>query len=125
MMVYHLLSALTEKCSNSNSYMAVRFEVGNGTGRLIASTTVNTWLASCRGLHIHCPPPPPFFYSKSATRVRTDSSDLFATGFRVHLIRLCVLTFSDKGPSINYVRIFTCYLDPLPPFLHVIRNGNV
>ena len=21
----------------------------------------------------------------------------------------------DKGPSINYVRNFTCYLDPLPP----------
>ena len=30
-----------------------------------------------------------------------------------------------KGPSINYVRNFTCYLDPLPPFLHVRRNRNV
>ena len=30
-----------------------------------------------------------------------------------------------KGPSINYVHKFTCYLDPLPPFLHVISNRNV
>ena len=29
------------------------------------------------------------------------------------------------GPSINDVRIFKCFLDPLPPFLHVIRNRNV
>ena len=34
-------------------------------------------------------------------------------------------TSKAKGPSINYIRIFTCYLDPLPPFLHVIRNQNV
>ena len=32
---------------------------------------------------------------------------------------------SPEGPSVNYVRNFTCYLDPLPPFLHVIRNRNV
>ena len=36
----------------------------------------------------------------------------------------------SKGPSINYVRNFTCYLDPPPLlflffFLHVIRNSNV
>ena len=29
------------------------------------------------------------------------------------------------GPSIYYLHNFTFYLDPLPPFLHVIRNGNV
>ena len=36
-----------------------------------------------------------------------------------------ISTIIEKGPSISYVRIFTCYLDPLPPFLHVILNGNV
>ena len=36
-----------------------------------------------------------------------------------------IVILNRKGSSINYVRIFTCYLDPLPPFLHVIRNGNV
>ena len=30
-----------------------------------------------------------------------------------------------KGPSINYVSIFTTFLDPLSHFLHVKRNGNV
>ena len=35
------------------------------------------------------------------------------------------LRIEYKGPSINYVRIVTCFLDPLPPFLHVIRNRNV
>ena len=36
------------------------------------------------------------------------------------------IPFHDRlGSSINYVRIFTCYLDSLSPFLHAIRNGNV
>ena len=38
--------------------------------------------------------------------------------------RLVASIGSDEGPSINYVRILTYYLDPLPHFLHVIRNGN-
>ena len=38
--------------------------------------------------------------------------------------RLVSSIWSDEGPSINYVRILTYYLDPLHHFLHVIRNGN-
>ena len=40
-------------------------------------------------------------------------------GHVIHLFRYA------KGLSINYMRIFSCYLDSISPFLHEIHNGNV